>query len=438
MANSLQTSKSPKAPQSLTSESAASTTLPAIAESLFTAAGKTNETLGKTDEDKKSVLDWLDRIGKGEFDSDEGKKTLESLLLPKTYLVGQTPTSADLALFASLYPYFHLPSTTHTTQLTHPSITRHFDHIQSLPQFSPILARSETFGKKLVVDVANVPVPVVKIEQKAKKPKEGAAAAEGQAEGGDGKKKEKEKKKEQEGAPAVPAEGEKPAAPKEKKEKKGPAPAVEGAAAPAEGGKKKDKKAAAAAGGEGGGKKAAAAPPVVEAPAPWMIDLRVGKIVDVELHPDADAMYVEKIDVGEAEPRTVVSGLVKYVPIEQMRGKTLIAVCNLKPANLRGIKSHAMVLCATSADGKDGGVEFVDPPAGSLPGERIFFEGFEDKVAIDLLNPKKKIFETVQPGFTTLGSKEAAWVNKEDGKVHKIVSARGVCTAPNFIGASLS
>lgn len=50
------------------------------------------------------------------------------------------------------------------------------------------------------------------------------------------------------------------------------------------------------------------------------MDIRVGRIVSCEKHPDADALYVEHIDVGEAEgPRTIVSGLVKYVPLEEMQ-----------------------------------------------------------------------------------------------------------------------
>ena len=91
-------------------------------------------------------------------------------------------------------------------------------------------------------------------------------------------------------------------------------------------------------------KKAPAPAPTAEAPAPWMIDLRVGRIVEVAKHPDADSLYVEKIDIGEEEPRTVVSGLVNYVPIEEMQGRMLVAVCNLKPASMRGVKSFAMVL----------------------------------------------------------------------------------------------
>ncbi|VDK55628.1 unnamed protein product [Cylicostephanus goldi] len=48
------------------------------------------------------------------------------------------------------------------------------------------------------------------------------------------------------------------------------------------------------------------------------LDLRVGRIMHCEKHPDADALYVEQIDVGEASPRTVVSGLVRHVPLDQV------------------------------------------------------------------------------------------------------------------------
>lgn len=63
------------------------------------------------------------------------------------------------------------------------------------------------------------------------------------------------------------------------------------------------------------------------------------------------SLYVEEVDLGEAEPRTVVSGLVKFIPEEQMQQRRVVLVCNLKPANMRGVKSQAMVLAATSSDG---------------------------------------------------------------------------------------
>lgn len=49
------------------------------------------------------------------------------------------------------------------------------------------------------------------------------------------------------------------------------------------------------------------------------LDIRVGLIKKAEKHPDADSLYVEQIDVGEEETRTVVSGLVKHIPLDEMQ-----------------------------------------------------------------------------------------------------------------------
>lgn len=81
---------------------------------------------------------------------------------------------------------------------------------------------------------------------------------------------------------------------------------------------------------------------------PVKLDIRVGKIVEVKRHPDADSLYVEKIDLGESNgPRTIVSGLVNFVPLNEMENRMVIVLANLKPVNLRGIFSHGMVLCAS-------------------------------------------------------------------------------------------
>jgi methionine--tRNA ligase beta chain len=82
------------------------------------------------------------------------------------------------------------------------------------------------------------------------------------------------------------------------------------------------------------------------------VDLRVGLITTARKHPDADALYVEDILCGEEAPRVVVSGLVKHIPEPEMQQRLVVVVANLKPANLKGVKSHAMVLAATGADGK--------------------------------------------------------------------------------------
>lgn len=89
------------------------------------------------------------------------------------------------------------------------------------------------------------------------------------------------------------------------------------------------------------------------------LDMRVGKIIEVSRHPDADALYLEKIDCGEEQPRTVVSGLVRFIPIEEMKDRMVIVMCNLKPAKMRGVNSEAMVMCASTPDK----VEIMSPPA---------------------------------------------------------------------------
>ena len=53
-------------------------------------------------------------------------------------------------------------------------------------------------------------------------------------------------------------------------------------------------------------------------------------------HPDADGLYLEEIDCGEAAPRQVISGLVKHIPIEAMQERPCVVLCNLKPAKMRG------------------------------------------------------------------------------------------------------
>ncbi|KAL1208324.1 Methionine--tRNA ligase, cytoplasmic [Cardamine amara subsp. amara] len=122
------------------------------------------------------------------------------------------------------------------------------------------------------------------------------------------------------------------------------------------------------------------------------LDIRVGKILKAEKHPKADALYVEEIDVGEDKPRTVVSGLVNYIPLEEMQNRMVCVLCNLKPAKMREVVSQAMVLAASSSDGRK--VELVEPPESAKIGERVTFPGFEGEPD-DVLVPKKKVWETL-------------------------------------------
>ena len=75
------------------------------------------------------------------------------------------------------------------------------------------------------------------------------------------------------------------------------------------------------------------------------VDLRVAEIVEAKKHPDADRLLVFQVKVGE-ETRQVVSGIAKYYESEDLIGKKVILVYNLKPVKLRGVESHGMLLAA--------------------------------------------------------------------------------------------
>ena len=85
---------------------------------------------------------------------------------------------------------------------------------------------------------------------------------------------------------------------------------------------------------------------------------------------------MEKIECGEEKPRQVISGLVKHIPIEEMQNRSVIILCNLKPAKMRGIMSEAMVMCASTPEK----VEILAPPQGAVPGDIVTVPGFEGTI----------------------------------------------------------
>ena len=69
------------------------------------------------------------------------------------------------------------------------------------------------------------------------------------------------------------------------------------------------------------------------------LDLVVGKVLSCEDHPDADKLYVFKVDIGEDRPRTIISGIKKWYDMDDLVGKNVIVVKNLAPRKMRGIES---------------------------------------------------------------------------------------------------
>ena len=97
------------------------------------------------------------------------------------------------------------------------------------------------------------------------------------------------------------------------------------------------------------------------------LDLRVAQVKSVEKHPNADRLLVIKLDVG-GEERTVVGGLAAHYTPEELVGKKVVLLANLKPRKLRGIVSHGMLL---AAEGADGTLALLTPGREVEPGSKI-------------------------------------------------------------------
>ncbi|MHC1696231.1 MAG: methionine--tRNA ligase [Eubacteriales bacterium] len=94
-------------------------------------------------------------------------------------------------------------------------------------------------------------------------------------------------------------------------------------------------------------------------------DLRVAQVTECTRVEKSDKLLLLKLDLGY-EKRQVVSGIAKWYTPEQMVGKKVVLVANLKPVKLRGVLSEGMILASGEED-----VKLVDPGANSVPGDRI-------------------------------------------------------------------
>ena len=83
------------------------------------------------------------------------------------------------------------------------------------------------------------------------------------------------------------------------------------------------------------------------------LDIRVGTIVSVEDHPEAEKLYVLKVNLGEEEPRQLVTNIKSLFPKDYMMGRRLLVISNLKKAKFRGVESFGMLMAAD--DEKAGG-----------------------------------------------------------------------------------
>ncbi|MBP9943276.1 MAG: methionine--tRNA ligase [Desulfomicrobium sp.] len=97
------------------------------------------------------------------------------------------------------------------------------------------------------------------------------------------------------------------------------------------------------------------------------VDLRVGTVLEVTPHPEADRLLVLKVDAGEDNPRQVVAGIAEFFKPEELVGRQVVVVFNLKPRKLRGMVSQGMVLAVK----KEGGLALLGPSSEVANGGKV-------------------------------------------------------------------
>jgi len=97
------------------------------------------------------------------------------------------------------------------------------------------------------------------------------------------------------------------------------------------------------------------------------VQLRIAKVLVCEKHPNADKLLRLEVDLGD-ERRQLVAGIAAAYKPEELVGRLIVVVANLKPAKLRGLESQGMLLAATRPDGEP---RLLMPDADVPPGSRV-------------------------------------------------------------------
>ncbi len=147
--------------------------------------------------------------------------------------------------------------------------------------------------------------------------------------------------------------------------------------------------------------------------AEFPLNLKVAKIIDIKEHPNADKLYILDIDLG-AEKRQLVAGLKPYYKSDELKNKKIVVVTNLKYAKLRGVESQGMLLAGD--DGNAVGVLTVEK---SNPGDKVYFEGFENSNKELSFDEFLKIKMAVQNSKAYFENKELK-TGKEIVKVERV------------------
>ena len=158
------------------------------------------------------------------------------------------------------------------------------------------------------------------------------------------------------------------------------------------------------------------------------VDIRVGKIVDIQPNTEGDKLYNEQIDVGNGEIRKIASGLRGKVDINDLKDSLVVCILNLEERNLKGWPSHGMILCTT---GKDGKIEPLRPPQGSAPGDMVYIGDLPREPVPDKKCPWKKVCNKLLVN----DKKEATYKDEKEYVWH---TDKGTVVSPTIADGTIS
>lgn len=97
-------------------------------------------------------------------------------------------------------------------------------------------------------------------------------------------------------------------------------------------------------------------------------DLRVGRIIAAERVEGSEKLLKLQVDIGEASPRQILSGIAKAYAPEGLTGKNVAIIANLDPRTMMGVESNGMLL---AAHGEGGAPVVIQPASEVAPGAKI-------------------------------------------------------------------
>jgi len=146
--------------------------------------------------------------------------------------------------------------------------------------------------------------------------------------------------------------------------------------------------------------------------------IQISKITSIKNHPEAEKLFVCDIETGSGT-KQLCAGLVGFYKAEDLNGKLVVTIMNLKPRKMRGVESAAMVL----AGDMNNVVSILTPPPGSNVGDRVFLKGGSVSEPAKIL--KSELWDGVVHELKVMGG-NAMYKDKV------LVTSQGDITVPNL------